>query len=332
MSGVSHPDVSVVLPVRNAAAHLPATLDRLARTAHVSEVIIIDDSSNDDSLSIAQAAARQDHRIRVIALAGRRGVTAARWAGVEQAKARWVWFVDADDQWDTHILEVLVESASRTRAQIVACRAERVESSGRRWVMEGVDAEQTLSHDQFASAVCDGLVRGYLWNKLIDRRIITTGGRVPLSSQDDFLMVLDMLTRASRMTLVPDILYRYLDHPRSISRTRPEQLSNTATCHEEFLRRLPELGRPPRQAALKAFACWFWLVPVMTTPAHQGWAEEVPAAECTARRSALTWLRILSCLRQRPRTGIQAVAIKLSGRHYTRIYRAIARQAGWGIS
>src|SRR5664279_1893047 len=61
------PRVSILMPVRNEAAYLPAALMSLARqTMHMWELVVVDDGSGDDTPAILAAAARNDHRIRVI--------------------------------------------------------------------------------------------------------------------------------------------------------------------------------------------------------------------------------------------------------------------------
>jgi cellulose synthase/poly-beta-1,6-N-acetylglucosamine synthase-like glycosyltransferase len=87
------PDVSVVIPARDAAATLPRTLAALgAQTLDRSrvEVIVVDDASTDATASIAGEHAR------VVRLAERAGPGAARNAGVRVASGAVVAFTDAD--------------------------------------------------------------------------------------------------------------------------------------------------------------------------------------------------------------------------------------------
>ena len=91
------PDVSVVIPARNAAGTLPRTLDALARqslAAERFEVIVADDGSTDTTRAIAKQAATVD-RVVVIADAPR-GPGAARNAGAVVARAPVLAFTDAD--------------------------------------------------------------------------------------------------------------------------------------------------------------------------------------------------------------------------------------------
>jgi glycosyltransferase involved in cell wall biosynthesis len=87
------PDVSVIVPVRDAAATLPALLDALAAQTHASyEVVAVDDASRDGT-----AAVLRDHplRPRVVRAEGA-GSYAARNAGLAVASGAVVAFTDAD--------------------------------------------------------------------------------------------------------------------------------------------------------------------------------------------------------------------------------------------
>jgi glycosyltransferase involved in cell wall biosynthesis len=90
--------LSVVMPVRNEAEHLPATLAALARAAEVSglelELVLVDDGSTDGSAGVAARALAGAIPLRVLTRphAGR---FRARRAGVEAAAHDWVLLLDA---------------------------------------------------------------------------------------------------------------------------------------------------------------------------------------------------------------------------------------------
>ncbi|MGQ4827457.1 glycosyltransferase family 2 protein, partial [Enterococcus faecalis] len=93
------PEISVVMPVYNAAATLDATIASVLAQRDVAlHLVVIDDGSSDDSLARLHAAALRDPRIRVVARANG-GVSSARNLGVELAMAPLVAFIDADGLW-----------------------------------------------------------------------------------------------------------------------------------------------------------------------------------------------------------------------------------------
>ncbi len=98
------PAVSVVVPVYNKADVVERTLRSICeQTFGDIEIIVVDDGSKDASLAVIQRAA--DSRIRVISQANG-GEAAARNCGIAAARAEYVAFLDADDQWLPNHLEL----------------------------------------------------------------------------------------------------------------------------------------------------------------------------------------------------------------------------------
>lgn len=97
------PLVSCIVPVHNGEKHLGATLASIvAQSWSNLEIVVVDDHSTDASAEIAAAV---DPRVRVVPCEGR-GPAAARNAGVLAARGDYVAFLDADDLWLAHKLEV----------------------------------------------------------------------------------------------------------------------------------------------------------------------------------------------------------------------------------
>jgi hypothetical protein len=93
-------DLSVIIPVYNNAATLDELIDRLLATLGslplAFEIILVDDGSKDDSLSILLARAARDPRLRPFALVRNFGSQAAACAALDQVRGRWVLSMDAD--------------------------------------------------------------------------------------------------------------------------------------------------------------------------------------------------------------------------------------------
>lgn len=92
--------LSVLMPAHNAARHLAEALQSVrSQLDEEAEVIVLDDGSTDDTAVIlASEAQRQGPRLRVLSHATAQGVAAARNRLLEEARGRWLWFIDADDR------------------------------------------------------------------------------------------------------------------------------------------------------------------------------------------------------------------------------------------
>lgn len=94
--------ISVIIPVHNGERYLgEAIRSVLDNGAAVSEILVVDDGSSDDSAGVAESFSQ----VRVIRQR-QAGAGAARHLGVEHSREDWLAFLDADDLWLPHKLDV----------------------------------------------------------------------------------------------------------------------------------------------------------------------------------------------------------------------------------
>jgi len=108
-------DLSMVIPAYNEARRLPPTLTRLRdyldAGADSYEVLVVDDGSDDDTLAVAQAVAREWPQLEVLALPHNQGKGAAVREGMLHARGALRAFSDAD-------LSTPIEELPRLRSHL----------------------------------------------------------------------------------------------------------------------------------------------------------------------------------------------------------------------
>lgn len=98
--------LSVFFPVFNERENLPITIERTIRTLESTpfvftyEIIIVNDGSSDGSAELANSLARQIPNVRVVHHPENRGYGAALKTGIAAARMEYVFFTDADLQFD----------------------------------------------------------------------------------------------------------------------------------------------------------------------------------------------------------------------------------------
>ena len=103
--------ISVIIPLFNKEATIRKAIDSvLSQTYDQFEIIIVNDGSDDNSLSVVRSI--PDARITVIEQPNA-GVSAARNRGITEAHGEYVTFLDADDEWDNDFLETIVSLIDR---------------------------------------------------------------------------------------------------------------------------------------------------------------------------------------------------------------------------
>ena len=115
------PAISVIVPAYNTEAFLPRCLDSLLAQAFPDfEAILVDDGSTDRTLSVLQAYAGRFAACAVVTQENQ-GLSAARNAGIQASRGRYIAFVDSDDWVAPTFLETLyrtVTEAERDIAQV----------------------------------------------------------------------------------------------------------------------------------------------------------------------------------------------------------------------
>ena len=114
------PLLSVVVPVYRVEEYLPRCLDSiLDGTGGEVEVVAVDDHSPDSSGKILDEYARRDPRVRAVHLAANVGLGRARNAGLDQARGRYVWFVDSDDWLPPGSVAAVLARLAATRPDVL---------------------------------------------------------------------------------------------------------------------------------------------------------------------------------------------------------------------
>lgn len=115
--------VSVVIPtVKRPELVMRAVRSALAQTLKPIEVIVVIDGP--DEATRKALAAVDEPRLLVKALPRNGGLGAARNAGVDAARSRWIAFLDDDDEWFPRKLDIQLRTAQQSLFQdpIISCR------------------------------------------------------------------------------------------------------------------------------------------------------------------------------------------------------------------
>ncbi len=229
-------ELSAFFPAYNEEGNIARTvrsaLDILPQYCERFEVIVIDDGSSDRTAQIVQELAEQDSRVRLVRHGRNRGYGAALRTGFAAATHKWVFFTDADGQFDIrdiHRLLAYVDSADL----IVGYRLRR----------------QDPFHRRLSAKLWNLLVRGWFGLrvrdvdcafKLIHRRILDD---VRLETDSAFLST-ELLCRArtQRARIVEVGVPHY---PRTWGKQTGARLTVVVRAFWDLWKLHRELGRTP---------------------------------------------------------------------------------------
>ncbi len=188
------------------------------------EVIVVNDGSDDDSLALAQALALANENI-VIHSQENQGLSAARNAGIDLAKGKYIYFVDSDDHVASQVLGGLVKLMDRETLQVLAfgfsdVRPDECRSLPRFQYDTSKRVNVTLGTEYMAKHYYPNTVWWYMVSRafLIDMGVRFEVGRLV----EDAVFTANVLSAASRFAFVPVDVYRYNHRPGSLMRTRTD--------------------------------------------------------------------------------------------------------------
>ena len=109
--------ISAIIPVFNEEENLPILVPRLIevlnRTGKPYEVIFVDDGSSDRSRAVLKKVQAEVPSIRIVALKENRGLSAALWAGMREARGEILVTLDSDLQNDPSDIPKLLQYLDR---------------------------------------------------------------------------------------------------------------------------------------------------------------------------------------------------------------------------
>lgn len=214
--------VSVVTPVYNAEKYIEHTIASvLMQTYPNIEHILVDDCSSDTSRIIIEKLAQEDSRIKYIKLDVNSGAAVARNTGIENAKGRYIAFIDSDDIWKVNKVEKQLHFMEDNKFAFTYTNYETISTDGEikkatMNVPEKINYTGLLKNTAIACSTV-----------IIDRGIIGDF-RMPLvrKGQDTatWLMILKNLSYAYGLN---EVLTSYRKVPGSISSNKIQALKRT---------------------------------------------------------------------------------------------------------
>lgn len=97
--------VSIITPSYNSSSFIEATIISVINQTYPNwEMIIVDDCSTDETVSILKEFSKIDKRIKYYVNESNKGAAVSRNLGLESATGRFICFIDSDDLWEDNKL------------------------------------------------------------------------------------------------------------------------------------------------------------------------------------------------------------------------------------
>ncbi len=165
--------ISVIIPVYNTGKYLIKCVNSiLEQTYKELQIILINDGSEDNSLSIMKEFKRQDSRILIIDRP-HEGVSAARNAGLKAVTGEYVSFIDSDDWIEPDMYQTLLDILLKNNADRISCEWTEEFSNGTSTVKKNKGKKKiVIKNDEIIKRYFKNDLNLYVSSSLMKRSLI----------------------------------------------------------------------------------------------------------------------------------------------------------------
>ena len=233
-----YPLISIVVTVYNIMDRVKFVIKSLiSQDYHNLEIIVVNDASTDDSLSVVEdfVAANMIGNVFIISHNKNKGVSAARNTGLMVSKGEYIAFVDGDDMLETNFVSELYRTISKTDSDFAACGYKTLELSNGQEVKHVLTVSEKINNED--------ILIGRILNKieisncatLFRKGFLVENGlsyEDGCSAGEDIEFLIKMLCRSKKASFCEDCLYIYVQHDNMGSR---KEIKNNEKKIERYL-------------------------------------------------------------------------------------------------
>lgn len=252
MSTNTNPKLSIIIPIYNGALYLKNTVHSILASSYTNlELLLIDDGSIDASLTICETLAASDARIKVYHKANS-GIADTRNYGLDHATGDYVSFCDQDDEISSEMYQKMLNRIIHDGSQAAICGCYRQKRDGSRIIFEkytdNVFDRPSIEEKLLLPMLFQGFtlytnreinIYPTIWNCIISKQLIREKKmtfRSFIHYEDDFIMLLQLLLLADRISTSSDILYCWNTNTQSeLHRSSGRYLNNLELKQQNFM-------------------------------------------------------------------------------------------------
>ena len=244
--------ISVIVPVYNVEKYLSRCIDSLIRQSYSNiEILLVDDGSKDESLSICKEYEAKDSRIHVFHKENE-GLGLTRNYGVEQATGEYITFVDSDDYLTLDAIDSMVKTAVETDADVVIAshyyknKKQEIELSERLYC--GTEIKEILMVHMMGNNGNQLDALSYTaWGKLYKKEIFTKNRLLFPSERkliwEDLAFSVEAYPLCEKVYILHKPVYYYCFNEGSLTHTyKPNKINLVMILYRYMKKRIQELN------------------------------------------------------------------------------------------
>lgn len=223
---------SIIMPAYNNEKYIAQAIESVLNQNYTNwELIIINDCSTDNTEQIIKSYQQKDtvnKRIKLINLMQNKGVANARNTGIQNAKGKYIAFLDADDIWQKEKLYKQIQKLKSTNANITYTAYLMIDETGQtikeRRIKETLQLKDLLKENSiiFSSVVCkkESIVKKQFKSEWY---------------HEDYVFLLDLAKEGKCFKGINEILMQYRVHQKGRSFNKQTAAKYRWKIYREYL-------------------------------------------------------------------------------------------------
>jgi len=240
----SSPLVSVNIPIFKCEKYIIRCLESVKNQTYGNfEIVLVNDCTPDKSMVLVADFIQEnkDLNIKVIEHDENAGLSVVRNTGIVNSSGTYIYFLDSDDEMTKDCLELLVNHALKTDAEVIIAQNRWIntfDNTTKDFGFPTASAKKYYDNNlEIFSAYSEGDFPSSSWNKLIKRDFIIHQNIffVPGLFAQDELWFFHLLLKTKTLAIIDDITYLYYLHGESVIFNRKKRnFENFLTILEYF--------------------------------------------------------------------------------------------------
>lgn len=214
--------ISIVVPIYNVEPFLKRCINSIIEQTYTNiEIILVNDGSRDNSLSICNEYKEKDSRVIVINKENG-GLGSARNAGINIATGKYIMFIDSDDYISNRMAERLFAIMKQQNADIVACDFCNFYEDGTVQKKEPSDSIREFSSSEaLKNMFWNNGIRWGAWNKLYKKELFEGIRYAEGVYSEDMATTYLLYAKSQRIIWTDECLYFYFIRSTGIMKSKP---------------------------------------------------------------------------------------------------------------
>lgn len=241
------PEISIIVPVYNIAPYIGDCIESILNQSFSNfELILIDDGSSDETLTICHDYKKRDPRILIFEN-NHQGVGAARNLGLCNATGNYIAFIDGDDLIHPNYLEILYNNILFFDADIVNLDFEKVKADFKIDSLPELLSykPEKLTINEIYHNLFDGIGCAAVWGALYNKKVLDNQKFDTFSIAEDIEFNSRVFQNVKNYIYIPLPLYYYRIRRNSavtsgFSHTQLEGVRAVEKSYDNIIRTKPE--------------------------------------------------------------------------------------------